>query len=420
MILRFTLYLFTLATVLLALIIPSGGSEAGRSDQGLSFVSGVVVDERGFPVPYAKVIINANEVTADVSGRFTQMNVSFPYDAVVAERYTSTAVIYRGLSVSDPELVLFGEPDYRNFNSASIRVEFPPLPDTSDAYISFVSREKIFCETKKIASGSDYATISVDFPASLTNIRGDVIMIRKNPSGYEFFRKKSVYLSRGTQNNKTVLPAKPESKAGITSVKVLSSLRNYYQSEISIAFDFTDYSVNSQMTVAEIDGKKQKSIIELPSKLPNSVRLKVNAYADTRSGSKFRTYFYTSPGKELKITDEFLPELIVPSEGYMGANANTEFRYSVGSGAGIYVVEFRSRNPDMKYFVVTNETSARLPILARQELTNFGSVTFSWRVRKYLTYFSVDEFIRPNIFKNEIGYKGVLFSNGRNFRTGYF
>ncbi|MBX7041485.1 MAG: hypothetical protein K1X85_01175 [Ignavibacteria bacterium] len=409
----FHIFLFVL--LLAAAVHISGGISLGQS-----FVTGRVIDERSFPVPYAKLILNGNEVTADVTGRFLVTNTGIPYNVIVAERNTSSAVFYKDLTVTNPDLVLFGDPDPRNYSRAVVKVEFPPLADTSEAYVSFISREMIYCNTVVGRSGKDNVTLTVDFPFAYSNVTGDVVMIRKNPSGYQFFRKKSVTITRNPARNRVILPAKPESSTGIKSVKLFSGIADYYQGEISMSLDFLDYSKNSQLTILEVDGKKQKNVIDLPSKLPNTVRLRVNTFADTRSGSKFSSYYYTSPGQDLKVTEEFLPELVVPSDGYLGVNAATEFRYTVGSGAGIYVLEFRSRNPDMKYFVVTNETAGRFSLLSRQEFTNYGNVTFSWRVRKYLTYFTVDEFIRPNIFKNEIGYKGVLYSNGRSFRTGYF
>ncbi len=384
------------------------------------FVSGRVIDERNFPVPYAKVFINSAEIQTDVMGRFTVMNVEFPYDVIVAERNTSTAVMYWGLSVTDPDLVLFGEPDKRNYNSASIKVMFPPLADTSECFVSFASREMIHCETMTAGSGKDYVFLTVDFPASMTNIRGDVIMMRKNPSGYELFRRKSVSISRNTTRNEVVLPAKPESRTSVKPSKIYSGLKDYYQSKIEVSLDLTDYSKNSQLTIYEADGKKQMTIADLPAKLPASTRLKINGFAETRSGSKFVSHYYSSPGQNFKITDEFLPELVVPSDGYIGVDGRTEFRYTVGSGAGVYVLEFRSRSPEMKYYVVTNETAGRLSLLSRPEFSNTRNLVFSWRVRKYLTYFSVDEFVRPNVFKNDLGYKGVLYSTGRSFRTGYF
>lgn len=384
------------------------------------FVSGKVIDERNFPVPYAKVFINGAEIQTDVMGRFTVMNVEFPYDVIVAERNTSTAVMYRSLSVTDPDLILFGEPDNRNYNSASIKVMFPPNADTSECFVSFASREMIYCETKTAGSGKDYVFLTVDFPASMTNIRGDVVMMRKNPSGYELFRRKSVSISRNTTRNEVVLPAKPESRTSVKPSKIYSGLKDYYQSKIEVSLDLTDYSKNSQLTIYEADGKKQMTIADLPAKLPASTRLKINGFAETRSGSKFMSHYYSSPGQNFKITDEFLPELVVPSDGYIGVDGRTEFRYTVGSGAGVYVLEFRSRDPEMKYFVVTNETAGRLSLLSRPEFSNTRNLVFSWRVRKYLTYFSVDEFVRPNVFKNDLGYKGVLYSTGRSFRTGYF
>ncbi len=418
------MYLFISFVVLFNSLILFFGSELSEDfaspEKTLAFVSGRVIDERNFPVPYAKVLINGTELKTDVMGRFTSMNVGFPYDVLIAERNTSTAVIYYDLSVTDPDLILFGQPDKRNYNSSAIKVMFPPLADTSEAFVSFISREMIYCETKIAGSNKDYVFLTVDFPAMLTNIRGDVVMMRKNPSGYELFRKKSVSISRGTSSNEVVLPAKPESRSSNSSSKIYSSLRDYYQSKIEVSLDFPDYSKNSQLTIYEADGKKQLTTAELPKKTPLSSRLKISGFAENRSGSKFQSYYYSSPGQNFKVTDEFLPELVVPSDGYIGVDGRTEFRYTVGSGAGIYVLEFKSTNPDMKYFVVTNQTAGNLSLLSRPEFSNTRNLIFSWRVRKYLTYFSVDEFVRPNIFKNELGYKGVLYSTGRSFRTGYF
>ena len=398
----------------------SAGIELAPQEKIIPFISGKVIDERGFPVPYAKVFISGSEVKTDVTGSFAVSNASSPYDAMIAERNTSTAVMYKDLTVPNPELVMFGEPDTRNYNRVSVKVEFPQTGDTTDVYAGFISREIMQCESKKAASGTNYVFLTIDFPFAVSSVRGDFVMVMKTPSGYEFFRKKSVLVTRGSKKSVVIMPSKPEYRTALSSSKIFSSLKDYYYGKITISLDFTEYSKNSRLTVFETDAKDARILTELPEKLPNTVRLRVEGYAESRSGSKFRTYYYSSTGQDYKIADEFLPELIVPTEGFMGVNGSTEFRYTVGSGAGIYVLEFRCRIPEMRFFVVTRELSGRLSILSRQEFSNTSNLTFSWRVRKYITYFSVDEFVRPNPFKTEIGYKGVLFSNGRSFRTGYF
>ena len=67
-----------------------------------------------------------------------------------------------------------------------------------------------------------------------------------------------------------------------------------------------------------------------------------------------------------------------------------------------------------------SERSTRLNYLSRDEFKRSGSVEFRWRVNKYLTYFSVDDFVKPSAFKNDIGYKAILYSEERTFKTGYY
>ncbi len=419
LVLSFLLTIF-LTYVLTPCPVNSYDADSENGSAMLPLVSGKVIDERGFPVPFAKVFVGGNEIRTDVTGSFTTSNVSSTYDVMIAERNTSTAVMYKDLTVSNPELVVFGEPDSRNFNSVSVKVEFASPGDSADVFVGFISRDIMWCDSKKGAPGKDFAFLTINFPAASSSLRGDFVMIRKNPSGYEFYRRKSVLITKGSKKTTVIMPAKSEYKTGIKSSKVFSSLNNYYYNKITFALDFTEYSKNSRLTVFETDSKDSRMIADLPEKLPNTVRLRVEGFAETRSGSKFRSYYYTSTGQDYKISEEFLPELVVPSDGFMGVNGNTEFRYTVGSGAGIYVLEFKCRNPEMQFYVVTREIAGRLSILSRPEFSNTANLTFSWRVRKYITYFSVDEFVRPNPFKTEIGYNGVLISNGRSFRTGYF
>ncbi len=104
----------------------------------------------------------------------------------------------------------------------------------------------------------------------------------------------------------------------------------------------------------------------------------------------------------------------------MGANGKTEFSYSIGSGTGVFVISFHSFYPDMNFYIVTSERTSNLNYLSRTEFSRINSVEFKWNVTKHLTYFSVNEFVKRKEFKNDVGYKAVLYSNERTFKTGYF
>ena len=45
---------------------------------------------------------------------------------------------------------------------------------------------------------------------------------------------------------------------------------------------------------------------------------------------------------------------------------------------------------------------------------------YSWEVSKYLTYTSVDDYVKPRLFANDLGYKAVLTSEMRTFRINPF
>ena len=64
----------------------------------LGFVNGTVIDERNFPLENIKVIINGVETDTDRFGKFSLVNIPTPYDVTIADRLTSTAVIYKNIN----------------------------------------------------------------------------------------------------------------------------------------------------------------------------------------------------------------------------------------------------------------------------------------------------------------------------------
>lgn len=386
----------------------------------VSYVAGRVIDERGFPVEKAKIMIRGKESQTDKYGKFRILDLTFPYDVTIADRLTSTAVIYKNLTIDNPDLILFGTPNARDANVATLSISFPEIPAGSSARMQFISSDIFFCDNIEASAGEKRKNIKVYWPASNNTLRGKLIFIQKDSTKYETSEYKNISLS-GNQ-----IPYEINLKVNSKNIKSTSLLtinlpfRDYVSKGCYVFADFFDYNSNSDFELSEYKGDllSFKSIV--PSKLPISFRLKVSGYVDFKDGSGYSNYEYSNPGDNITLERETPPELQTPSDKYTGASGNTEFYYSLGSGTGIFAVRFQSTNPPLNFYIVTEERSVYLDYLSRSEFAGLKSVEFKWNVKKYLTYFSVNDFVRPNIFQNDLGYKAVLYSSERTFKTGYF
>ncbi len=390
------------------------------SKERAGYVAGRVVDARNFPVPYVKVIIRGIEAETDRSGKFRILNVSFPYDIVVAEKTTATAVIYKGLSIDNPELILFGQPNERYANNAIINVTFPEITTGSSAIIKFISTDVFYSEDIEVSAGEKIKQIQVYWPLTKKNLSGKVIFLQKNKNKYEQFKDKVVSLYKNTIPFKVNINDISSSKTQTSDLVVYLPFKNFTAKGYSVYADFQSYSRNSNVLLAKVEENVYRGKSIIPYNLPISYRLKVTGFADYKDGSGFVNYTYTQPGAAVNLTEEIPPEPQTPSDNFLGASGNTEFYYSLGSGTGIFVLQCHSQNPPMSFYVVTADRSTNLYYLSREEFRQSASIEFKWSVLKYLTYFSVNDFVKPSEFINDIGYKAILHSKERTFKTGYY
>ncbi|MEO6693580.1 MAG: carboxypeptidase-like regulatory domain-containing protein [Ignavibacteria bacterium] len=390
-----------------------------RSYHKAVVVSGRIVDERNFPVQSAKIIITGQEVQSDKYGKFRFLNVTIPYDVVIAERSSSTAVIYKNITIEDPELILFGKPSARNSNTAIINVKFAEVPAGSSAIIKFISSDVFYSEEVEVLSGEKSKTLLIEWPETQNTLNGNVIYLQKSNALYQSFIDKSISIYKNTVPFELAFSG-TNSNTLSSDVTIYLPYDNYRSKGYSVYADFFSYNRNSILMLTREEGDifKTKSII--PLKLPISYRVKVSGFVDYDDGSGFENYIYSKPGAVINLETEEPPKLQTPSDKLNGASGNTEFSYSNGSGTGIYVIHFHSFYPNMNFYVVTNEKSSNLSYLSRTEFQKINSVEFKWNVKKYLTYFSVNDFVKPKVFNNDIGYKAVLRSAERTFKTGYF
>ncbi|MBS1518814.1 MAG: carboxypeptidase regulatory-like domain-containing protein [Bacteroidetes bacterium] len=392
---------------------------AFNSKDNQAFINGRVVDERKFPVPYAKVIVGNTEVLTDRQGKFVMTNVNTPYDLTVAEKTSSTAVIYKGLTITNPEIVLFGDLENRYSNYVSVIFSFPKIPEGGSAVAKLVSQEIFECKEVNALAGDSTAVLNFIWPASENYLKGQIVFILKDENGFQNIKFTDVTVNKNDIKKKVRITGKKGGTLKTSAVNVYLPSEKSLRNEFDASLNFFNYSSNSQIIFSEYKSDKQKIQVRVPDDLPITSKILLTDYGTYDNNSGYISYNYVSPGADVKLYTESPPELFTPSDNYLGTTENTNFTYSLGSGTGIYVLEFKSNNPYIRLYIVTSERQSRLSYLSRSEFYNF-SYEFTWSVRKYITYFNTDEFVRPVFFKNNFSYRAVLYSNKRKFKTGYY
>lgn len=385
----------------------------------IQFISGKVVDERGFPIPYIKVITGKNETQTDIAGKFNFMNIPVNYDITIAERYSSTAVIYKELTVSNPNLIFFGEIEDNYSNFIKLKIRFPKLLSGETGYFKFISQDVFENKVSEAKEGDSIVNMSVKWPMYQNVLKGQVVYISKNDSGYRFIKFRQIILDKFKKSQEIKYDSKPGSKITTSKLNIYFPDDYYFSKDFSVSTDFFNYDKSSGIKFFEDESSDNQFRISVPDNLPMTFKLRITGYARRKDGTEFLNTSYASPGNNIKIESENPPELLTPQNNILSADGNTRFSYSSGSGAGIYVAEFRSKNPAMRFFIVTGRNEVYLNYLSRNEFGS-GSIQFEWSVRKFTTYFNVDEFVKPPVFKNDFGYKAVTLSSRRYFKTGFY
>lgn len=385
----------------------------------ISFINGRVIDERGFPIQGVKVLTGGMEKITDLNGNFNFQNISTPYDLTIAERYTNTAVMYKELTIINPELVLFGEPSEYFANVIKLNIRFPKNPEGSSSIIKFISKS-VFTSTQGDASeGDSMLNLTVWWPLNRNNIEGELIMLQKNNDGFQFLKRLPVNFSKSRNFYDVDFDTKKERKLSSSNLKLFFHDKSYEVNKLKLSVNFFNYDKNAEINIADEYGSSSIFKLVIPDKFSESVKFKVTGIAESKNGKGFISYNFASPGGALKIVGETPPEPETPLNNFLAVDGDTRFSYSTGTGAGIYVVEFKSINPVINFFIVTRERETYFKYLSRSEF-NSSNVTFDWRVRKYLTYFNTDDFVKPLLFKNDFSYKAILYSQRRSFKTGYY
>ena len=174
---------------------------------------------------------------------------------------------------------------------------------------------------------------------------------------------------------------------------------------------------NAELLLNTTEGDIISTKVLVPQTIPFGYRLKIVGNGFDKGGIGFENFVYSYPNASYNLTSETPPKLEAPQDKLYTVNSNTLFSYDWGSGIGIYVVHFHCYDPVGDFYIVTNDRNIPSPISFAGSILK--GTEFSWVVAKYLTYMSVDDYVKPRNYANDIGYKAILTSELRTFRTKF-
>lgn len=383
-------------------------------------ISGRVLDERYFPVPNVTIAITGGgSASTGSDGKFMISTDDWNYDLLLYDLSSNIGVLYKGLSIKNPELIFFGLNSSKNINTEFVKVEFPNLQSGRSAIIKFLAEDVFSCEDVFATAGERTKVVNINFPSYLSRLNGRMIYLEKTPTAYLKYLEYPMTIIKEGYPQTVVFDSMSYGRTpGTSSVTIYPPAFAYDMKGFSVYADFLSQHRNAELTLNVTEGDIISSKIIVPQNLPFGYRLKIEGRGGLKNSGSFVSTTYSYPGATYNIGTETAPKLDAPQDKYWGVSDNTMFSWDWGTGTGIYVAHFRGFMPVGDFFVVTRERELKNPKTIARSILDGNE--YSWEVRKYLTYTSVDDYAKPRMFANDLGYKAILTSEMRTFRINPF
>ena len=383
-------------------------------------VKGRLLDEKFFPVHDVIIYItNGNSAKTDDNGCFRLITSIANYNLTIVDAANALAVTYSGMTISDPELIMFGASSSRYVNTQIVRVDFPPIRAGRSVLIKFMSDDVFYSQETTALPGERTKLITVDFPSTKNSINGKIIYLEKTPTSYERYGEKTISVGKDFFPQTVVYDSSSYfSKPEDAYLTIYMPTQDYDRKGFSVYADFLSLHRNARILLNTSEGDIVSTKVLVPRTLPSGYRIKITGSGYIKNGAGFENYTYSYPGASFNITSENPPSLEAPQDKFYWANNNTSFAFDRGSGTGIFVVHFHCFDPVGDYYFATSDRNISSPLMSSSGVLK--GTEYSWSVSKYLTYISVDDFAKVRKFSNDVGYKAISTSELRTFRTKLF
>lgn len=416
-----------ISTIILGVIFFGCKKDEGPTATGPITVNGFVKDYYGQPVSGAAVIIaGKTPVTTTASGTFSIPNVTIPYDISLIVSATKTAVVYKGLSRSDPKLFYLGTGTTVVWNTANISGTVPPASGKSTRVI-FVGGTNYNYTTADQATGN--YSLGISWRGTIDSLAGKIYVLRytTNPSGlpidFDAYGSKGFTVRNGVTHSSQNFSASDLSNPSETTISgTIVRSADYTLSSRALYFKFDEAFIYFGQESTSPVPDNFSYIVPSITGITCAVAANASKTSTPNNLSSFFRKTGIAPGTSgVNIKIENAPSLALPLHNSTNVDTLTDFTWSQGGGDGVNLVEFYSgvsTNPT--YYIFTMGSSLRIPNFSALALGLPANTAYIWRVYRYLPVNSIDN-AASDTFRNLLMFGtsdyGNSYSQRFNFTT---
>lgn len=357
-------------------------------------VRGKVIDKNGHPVPGVAIVLgDSPPANTDASGRFIFTNVKTPYEVVIVDAASRSAVVYKNLSAADLTLLHVGA-NPQTVHSATLHgtISSATMPKASGStgFVAFASPSTnpwswIYDDSSYWIGAPELAwSGSESVSGHLLAVEVQFDAAGRIPTAYTGYAHKSRTLFSGGSFSESfgLLAVAQKSISGTVSAPA-------------------NYTLSTRGYDLMIDGSRAIGFAEPVATngfvyvTPSAPDLSLSVYAiATRPGRGF-VYGQRSglapDAANVKLQLPAPSEAILPADGATGVDGSMRFSWTSMAG-GVHVAHFVSQDPNLpRIYVVTNDAFTTLPDLAAYGLRLPSNATYQWSVESIAPLASVDE-----------------------------
>ena len=356
-------------------------------------VRGRAVNLDGLPViGLAAVIAGHPAVNVDSSGQFSISDVTAPYDLILVDGAAQHATVYRGLTRSDPTIVVSGAHPVSGYSatiSGAVTGGHYPQQTGEDSWAAFVSPRG------RALSQIDGSTGNFTLPvawAGASSLSGRVHALQFSwqgelPASFTAYGSTALSLSDGGAFAPTV-GMTPITSGSITGTVELPGA----------------YSVTGKQYAIHLDGVRALPIGDATTTaaftyvVPNIAGAQFSALVvaeDPTGNAIVHASAPVSTGGAIHLAPHAAPQLILPANGAQGVGPSMTFSWSAFTGGVHQVVFSEQASNGYRVTIFTRDATTTLPALSDLGLSIPRGAQFHWSVTGIAPVSSVDEVASP-------------------------
>ncbi len=381
----------TLPLTTLTLLMACAGDGPTPPPQGVT-VSGSVRDRVAEPISGATVLVGKSSATSSSDGTFSIPGVVTPYDITAVLPAQNTALIYKGLTRSDPVLLY---PDVTGAErTATISGTAPPASGSATVVL-FVSNGRYAIGSGRIDATTGQYAFAVRWYGSYDTDAGQLYLLRWAtdatglPTSYDGYASRPLTISAGGDFSgndfaATDLTDPPEqSISGAITVPASYALN---ARELYVIFG------RGALYWEEKNASSNAFTYTVPAQAGVTFTVAARAVDGSSRSSSFFRGGISGNTSNVSVPLAAAPQLASPANGASGVDTTIPFSWTQGQGTGVNVFKVWPGNgTGPTYFVFTTGADANIPDLAAEGMGLPTGASYYWQIYRIFPVASVDD-----------------------------